>query len=106
MRNKLMPALLLSVSVCTGALHADEPWGPWDVPAGRPHDQGLVSGSDRPTSTALATLLGYIRTYQLVISPLYNRTLNPGGCNFHPSCSRFGHQALQNYGIARGLVMT
>ncbi|MDX2193557.1 MAG: membrane protein insertion efficiency factor YidD [Gemmatimonadales bacterium] len=42
-------------------------------------------------------LLGVIRAYQRVLSPL-----NPPVCRFHPSCSHFAAEAIERYGARRG----
>jgi putative membrane protein insertion efficiency factor len=42
-------------------------------------------------------LMGIIRIYQLVVSPL----LGPR-CRFHPSCSCYAHTAIERYGVLRG----
>ncbi len=48
----------------------------------------------------LSTLLiGLIRVYQFTISPLLGNV-----CRFHPSCSRYMVEALQKYGLIRGLA--
>ena len=41
-----------------------------------------------------------IRVYQTVISPAL-----PQRCKYEPSCSRYAVQAIQRYGILRGLVL-
>ena len=41
-----------------------------------------------------------IRVYQRVLSPL----LGPR-CKYYPSCSEYAAQAVQRYGILRGLVL-
>ncbi len=41
-----------------------------------------------------------IRLYQRTLSPL----LGPR-CRYHPSCSAYGLQAVQTYGILRGSVL-
>jgi uncharacterized protein len=41
-----------------------------------------------------------IRAYQRVISPLL-----PPRCKYEPSCSEYAAQAVQEYGILRGLVL-
>jgi hypothetical protein len=43
-------------------------------------------------------LLGFIRTYQKVISP----ALPPDTCRFYPSCSHYGYQAVYKFGIFKG----
>jgi putative membrane protein insertion efficiency factor len=42
-----------------------------------------------------------IRGYQRGISPLL-----PSSCRFVPSCSDYGYQAIEKYGIIRGGAMT
>lgn len=44
---------------------------------------------------ALIKLLG---VYQFLISPLLGNC-----CRFHPSCSNYAQQALEHYGIIRGI---
>ncbi|HUG16420.1 MAG TPA: membrane protein insertion efficiency factor YidD [Thermomicrobiales bacterium] len=46
-------------------------------------------------------LLLLIRGYQAGISPLL-----PPSCRFFPSCSEYGYQAIEKYGIMRGGAMT
>ena len=45
--------------------------------------------------------LSALQLYQQRISPLIGSK-----CGFKPSCSRYSVQAIRNYGILRGLVMT
>jgi putative membrane protein insertion efficiency factor len=45
-------------------------------------------------------LLGLIRLYKKVVSPL----LGPR-CKYYPSCSDYAAQAISRYGILRGLVL-
>jgi uncharacterized protein len=42
-----------------------------------------------------------IRGYQVGISPFL-----PPSCRFVPSCSEYGYQAIEKYGIIRGGAMT
>lgn len=46
-------------------------------------------------------LRGLIRLYQLSVSPL----LGPR-CRFHPTCSEYGLEAINRYGVVRGLWLT
>lgn len=46
-------------------------------------------------------LIGLIRGYQLLVSPLLGRR-----CRFHPTCSSYAIDALNNHGAARGIVLT
>jgi len=41
-----------------------------------------------------------IRAYQRLVSPLL-----PRRCKYEPSCSRYAAQAIEQYGILRGLVL-
>jgi putative membrane protein insertion efficiency factor len=41
-----------------------------------------------------------IRAYQLLISPMLGER-----CKYYPSCSEYAAQAIQRYGILRGLVL-
>jgi uncharacterized protein len=41
--------------------------------------------------------LKVIRFYQKAISPLL-----PPACRFHPTCSHYGYQAIEKYGIIKG----
>jgi uncharacterized protein len=41
-----------------------------------------------------------IRVYQLVISPAL-----PRRCKYEPTCSRYAAQAIERYGILRGLAL-
>jgi putative membrane protein insertion efficiency factor len=41
-----------------------------------------------------------IRGYQRAVSPLL-----PPSCRFVPSCSEYGYQAIEKYGIIRGGAM-
>ncbi|MFZ0030331.1 MAG: membrane protein insertion efficiency factor YidD [Candidatus Cybelea sp.] len=42
-------------------------------------------------------LVGLIRLYQLLISPLF-----PRACRFYPSCSQYAVLALTEHGVLRG----
>lgn len=46
-------------------------------------------------------LIGLIRVYQRVISPL----LAPH-CRFHPTCSQYGIEALRRFGLVKGCWLT
>jgi putative membrane protein insertion efficiency factor len=41
-----------------------------------------------------------IRAYQLLVSPALGNT-----CKYYPSCSEYAAQAIQRFGILRGLVL-
>lgn len=46
-------------------------------------------------------LMGLIRVYQWTISPL----LGPV-CKYHPSCSRYGFEAIKVHGALKGSILT
>ncbi|MFZ2054575.1 MAG: membrane protein insertion efficiency factor YidD [Candidatus Aminicenantales bacterium] len=41
-----------------------------------------------------------IRLYQLVISPVLG-----GQCRFHPTCSAYTREAIEKYGLAKGISL-
>ena len=41
-----------------------------------------------------------LRAYRAVVSPLYGNV-----CRYHPSCSRYALEAIQQYGVVRGSAM-
>jgi hypothetical protein len=43
-------------------------------------------------------LVGLIRLYQLLISPIKGQS-----CRFYPTCSEYSVQALQKYGVIKGI---
>jgi putative membrane protein insertion efficiency factor len=47
-----------------------------------------------------AIAIALIRAYQLFISPM----LAPA-CRFHPSCSCYAREAIERYGLFRGLLL-
>ena len=49
-----------------------------------------------PTEIAL----GLIRLYRYIISPLL-----PPSCRFTPTCSRYASEALERYGLLKGLYL-
>ncbi len=57
--------------------------------------------SDEKDDSPARPSLYAIHIYQRFVSPL----LGPR-CNFRPSCSRYSSEAIQKYGIIRGLIMT
>ncbi|MGN7388043.1 membrane protein insertion efficiency factor YidD [Sporosarcina sp. SAFN-015] len=46
-------------------------------------------------------LIGIIKTYQKIISPL-----TPPSCRFYPTCSHYGVEALQKHGALKGSWLT
>jgi uncharacterized protein len=49
-------------------------------------------------------LMGLIRLYQIVLSPLVN--WRGPVCKYHPSCSHFGYEAVKTHGAFKGGGMT
>ena len=45
--------------------------------------------------------LGAIRLYQRAISPYL-----PTSCRYEPTCSRYSHEAIDRYGLVRGVWMS
>ena len=45
--------------------------------------------------------LGLVRLYQLLVSPLL-----PPACRFWPTCSNYSVQAIDRYGVARGVWLS
>jgi putative membrane protein insertion efficiency factor len=45
--------------------------------------------------------VGLVRVYQLLVSPLL-----PPACRFWPSCSHYSAQAIDRYGVARGVWLS
>ena len=50
------------------------------------------------TQLPRTALLGVIRLYQLTLS----RLMPPNTCRFYPTCSRYGFEAVQKYGVLKG----
>jgi uncharacterized protein len=42
-----------------------------------------------------------IRVYQQTLA----KALPPGTCRFYPSCSHYGYEAIEKYGVVRGSAM-
>ena len=45
-------------------------------------------------------IVGILRLYKVTVSPLL-----PSTCRYYPSCSQYTSQAVEKYGVARGLWM-
>jgi putative membrane protein insertion efficiency factor len=52
-----------------------------------------------------ALLIALVRAYQRLVSPVLNAVSGPR-CRFHPTCSAYAVQALQQHGALRGTVLT
>jgi len=66
---------------------------PSSAPAGR-------SSAKRLTRLARALAVAPIVLYRSVVSPAI-----PRRCKYEPTCSRYALEAIQEYGILRGLVL-
>ena len=55
------------------------------------------SAATRARSAGAWVLLALIRMYQIFLSPFLG-----GACKYHPSCSRYAHEAVQKHGARRG----
>ncbi len=63
-----------------------------------PTYQPAPLGSILPQRPATALALGLIRLYQMTFS----RLLPINTCRFTPTCSRYGYEAIEKYGIFKG----
>ena len=55
-----------------------------------------LGAATRPGAAARG-VLGLIRAYQVVFSPMY-----AGSCRFVPSCSQYAREAVEKFGAVRG----
>ncbi len=69
-------------------------------PVGKVYRQHVHSTGPE-TSTVKIVFLGAIDFYLGILSPARNSR-----CGFYPSCSTFGRQAINQYGVIRGVMMT
>ncbi len=67
---------------------------------GHLHEPPPAVGNGRASRLARAVVVAPIVAYQRFISPGL-----PRRCRYEPTCSRYGVQAIQRYGILRGLVL-
>jgi len=58
----------------------------------------LVNAGKNPVKALLVLL---IKGYRYCISPLM-----AGHCRFHPTCSRYSQQAIEQFGVLRGSYLT
>jgi len=61
--------------------------------------RGLAGWLALPGRLLIVVLIALIRVYQWTVSPFLGQA-----CRFHPSCSRYMVEALQKYGLIRGLA--
>ena len=48
-------------------------------------------------SVVAVGILGFIRAYQKVLSPVFGRN-----CRYHPSCSHYTYEAIEIHGAGKG----
>jgi putative membrane protein insertion efficiency factor len=61
---------------------------------------GTRTGSGTFVFTVRKLAIGALRAYKLVVSPML-----PSACRFYPTCSVYMSDAIQKYGLRRGLWM-
>ena len=63
----------------------------------RPHSNQHLTASDRPPHRSIAgsILIGGIRIYQAIGSPIFGKH-----CRFEPTCSHYGVEAIDFEGLA------
>lgn len=52
------------------------------------------------TNPAKALIIGIIKGYKYLISPLL-----PPACRFFPTCSNYTIEAVEKYGVVKGVLM-
>ena len=70
-------------------------------PMTRPKPKESIRFNPKDTSELKIVATGLIRLYQKFISSQDGPT-----CNFRPTCSHFGMACIQEYGVARGILLT
>jgi len=111
-------ALVVSLG-SRSAASPDPAWPPWEYVSGPvrggvpvvsrstdpPASAEVEEVAPTPTSSEIVAVAA-IYLYQVILSRPYNAAFNRGGCPFAPSCSEYGLEALQRFGIARAALMT
>lgn len=98
------PLRLMLMLTLTGASFAAPPNVLAESPAMKgPAAMRSHAGADQPGAASHGTqpLLGAIRFFQHYISPI-----DGARCQFAPTCSAFGYQALRDHGTFIGVLMT
>lgn len=78
--------------------HSHDDEAEWPSPEQEPAPLPVWTPDFRLTQLPGTMLLAVIRLYQLTLS----RLMPPNTCRFHPSCSRYGFEAVQKYGVFKG----
>jgi hypothetical protein len=58
-------------------------------------------------NVAQSIVIGTLRCYQLLLSPVFNAVFTPMGlgCRFHPTCSQYALEAVKRHGARRGSLL-
>ena len=67
-----------------------------NVPENEPEDGGLKAGATQ--SVAVRSALLALRCYKAYLSVLF-----AGTCRFEPTCSQYAYQAIERFGVLRGV---
>jgi putative membrane protein insertion efficiency factor len=106
-------ALLFWIFIFSSAVYSSDlspSWQPWEVEEEQLSVRVEEAGQPLLNSKSLKTSPTYIfrflplfmiRTYQIIISPQQGQV-----CNFSPSCSSYGYEAIKKYGPLSGILMT
>ena len=72
----------------------------------KPDSRGATRGGFA-TRVSQRIIYGFIRAYQLTVSPLIHTLGGPGsGCRFYPNCSTYAMEAVREHGPIRGLWLS
>src|SRR5688572_17427469 len=63
-----------------------------------PRSSAASAARHRPAGPATHMVVGLIRAYKLLISPLFT-----GCCRYYPSCADYTREAVELHGAGRGL---
>jgi len=64
------------------------------------HRSQLSKPNTSPSSPAAAIVLGLLRLYKVLLSPLF-----VGSCRFYPSCADYMREAVEVHGAIKGVWM-
>lgn len=57
----------------------------------------MIEQKPDTTGIVAAVLLGFVRAYQKLVSPLLR-----SNCRYHPSCSHYTYEAIEIHGAVKG----